>query len=200
MKLRILVLLACAALFASSCAKKEGETAAGMGAAASGSAASGKADSMKAAYKAVSDAWDAGNVDAFDKYIAVNSVDHNPMPGQAQGLAGMKAMVKEMHAGFPDMKSTIEDMRVDGDVLTVRWKMTGTNSGPMMGMPATNKKVTDVEGIDQVRWENGKFAERWGFMDEHKMMEQLGLAPANPAGAPTAEMGKEMKKDEMKKK
>lgn len=200
MKLRLLIMLACAAIFASSCAKKEGENAAaGMGAAAAGSASNAKADSMKAAYKVVSEAFDAGNVDVFDKYVAVNAVDHNPMPGTPPGLAGMKEMAKGLHVAFPDMKSTIESMTVEGDILTARFRMVATNSGPMMGMPATNKKV-DVMGIDQIRWENGKFVEHWGLMDEHKMMEQLGMMPPPPGGAPTAAMGKEMKKDEMKKK
>ena len=181
MKLRLILILACAALVASSCAKKEGEGAnAAMGAGAAGNAAgNGKADSMKAAYKAVSEAWDAGNVDVFDKYIAVNSVDHNPMPGMPQGLAGMKEMAKVLKTAYPDMKSVNQDFRVDGDILTVRWSMSGTNSGPFMGMPPTNKKISDIGGIDQVRWENGKFVEHWGYMDEHKMMQQLGLAPAD---------------------
>ncbi|HET9136593.1 MAG TPA: ester cyclase [Candidatus Kapabacteria bacterium] len=200
MKSRLLIILAAGAVLVSSCAQKQGDNAsAGMGAAASGSASNAKADSMKAAYKAVSDAWDAGNVDVFDKYIAVNAIDHNPMPGGGQGLAGMKEMAKGLHTAFPDMKSTIDNMSVEGDILTVRFTMVATNSGPMMGMPPTNKKV-NVMGIDQIRWENGKFVEHWGLIDEHKMMEQLGMMPPPPGGAPTAAAGKDMKKDDMKKK
>ena len=61
--------------------------------------------------------------------------------------------------------------------------MTGTNSGPMMGMPATNKKMTGIMGIDMMRWENGKFVEHWGLFDEHAMMSQLGLMPPAPAAS-----------------
>lgn len=151
------------------------------------------ADSMKTAYKAVSAAWDAGNVGEFDKYVAENSVDHNPMPGQKQGLAGMKEMAQGMKTAFPDMKSTIEDMRVDGNILTVRFKMNATNTGPMMGMPPTNKKV-EVMGIDQIRWENGKFVEHWGLIDAAAMMQQLGMMPP-PGGMPPPDAGKAMGND-----
>jgi predicted ester cyclase len=152
-----------------------------------------RADSMKNAYKAVSTAWDAGNVDEFDKYVSVNSVDHNAMPGMKPGLAGMKEFAKVLKTAYPDMKSTIEDMRADGDVLTVRFAVTGTNSGPMHGgMPATNKKMTGVEGINMMRWENGKFVESWGLFDAMNMMEQLGMMPPMP-GHP--DMGKDMGKD-----
>ena len=147
----------------------------------SGSAANPMADSMKAAYTAFSAAWDAGKTDEFGKYLTTNAVDHNLMPGQEQGLAGVQKFAAMLHAAYPDMKSTVEDMRVDGNVLTARFKVSGTNSGPFMGMPPTNKKISDVMGIDQLMWQDGKFTEHWGLFDDHSMMQQLGLAP--PMGA-----------------
>ena len=175
MKTRIIVICSLAAMLMAGCAKKDG--------AAGDAGANAKADSMKTAYKAIAVAWDAGNVDEFDKYMTVNSVDHNAMSGQKPGLAGMKEMAKMLKAGYPDEKSTIEDMRVDGDNLIVRFHMTGTNSGPMMGMPATGKKI-NIMGIDWLKWENGKFTEHWGAMEEMKMMTQLGLMPPMGGGAP----------------
>src|SRR5437870_1544836 len=168
MKFRLFILFLCAVFSAAGCMKKESAMA--------DQAANSRADSMKAAYKAVSNAWDAGKVDEFDKYITANSVDHDAMPGQKPGLEGLKEMVKMMHTAYPDMKSTIDYIGVDGDILTARYHMAGTNSGPMMGMPATNKKV-NVEGVDMVKWENGKFVEHWGVFDEMGMMKQLGLVP-----------------------
>jgi hypothetical protein len=38
-------------------------------------------------------------------------------------------------------------------------------------------------GCDILRFENGKAAEHWGYMEEGKMMQQLGLMPA-PGAAP----------------
>lgn len=128
-------------------------------------------------------AWDAGNVDEFDKYLTADYKSHNAMPGY-EGLEGTKKMGKELKAGFPDMKTTIEDMRVDGDILMTRTRMVATNTGPMMGSPATNKKM-DVIGLEMVRWSNGKFVESWFAMEEMKMMQQMGWMP--PMGeAPAA--------------
>ena len=59
--------------------------------------------------------------------------------------------------------------------------MIGTNTGPWGEMPATGK-VMDVMGCDVMRFENGKAAEHWGYMEEAKMMMQLGLMP--PPAAP----------------
>jgi predicted ester cyclase len=193
MKSRFIMLAALAVFTLASCMKKEGAAAdAGMYA---------KADSMKNVWKAMAADWDAGKSDNFDKYVSANFVDHDPMPGGKAGLAGMKDMATMMKAEFSDMQTKTEDMRVDGDVITARFSVSGTNTGPMMmgAMPATNKKMTDVDGIEMMRWENGKFVERWGVFNGMKMMMQLGLMPM-PSAAPAGDMGKPMDKGMEKKK
>ena len=53
--------------------------------------------------------------------------------------------------------------------------MTGTNTGSFMGMLPTNKKV-DIMGVDYVTLNSdGKVIEHWGFSDDMKMMQQLGM-------------------------
>lgn len=187
MKSRLIVYVALAAFSLASCMKKEGTT--------TDSSTNAKADSMKSAYKAMSAAWDAGKADEMDKYITANLKENDPMPGQKPGIAGIKDMVNMMKASYPDMKSTIDYIGVDGDMLTASYHMTGTNSGSMMGMPATNKKV-NVHGIDIVKWENGKFTEHWGVFDAMAMMQQLGLAPM-PGAPPAGDMSKPMDKKKM---
>ena len=49
-------------------------------------------------------------------------------------------------------------------------------------MPATGK-TTDVNGVDVFRFQDGKCAEHWGYMEEMKMMTQLGLMPEPGAEA-----------------
>jgi predicted ester cyclase len=174
-----LYVLALAGLFLTSCGKKE----------EGGAAANPAADSMKAAYTAVIGMFNSGDPAGVENYIAADSKDHQQMPGY-EGLEGFKKMVVEWKAAMPDSKYTVEDMRVDGDVLVARVKYSGTNTGPMMGMPATNKAVSDIIFIDWVRWHNGKFVEHWGMGEDMKMMTQLGLIPDMHSGAPPADTSK----------
>ena len=63
-------------------------------------------------------------------------------------------------------------------MMYVHFNMKGTNTGGMgPDMPATNKAM-DVNGVDIIRFENGKAMEHWGYWEESKMMQQLGMAPA----------------------
>ena len=77
---------------------------------------------------------------------------------------------------FPDLRMTIEDMTAEGDRVVVRWTVRGTQTGEMMGMPATGKPTT-VTGMFLNRLAAGKIVEGWGNFDALGMMQQLGLIP-----------------------
>ena len=67
-------------------------------------------------------------------------------------------------------------MVADGDRVVLRWTARGTNTGEMMGMPATGKPAT-VTGIIVNRLAAGKIAEGWGNFDALGMLQQLGVIP-----------------------
>src|SRR5437016_4425161 len=52
----------------------------------------------------------ATNTSALDDVLAANLVDHNPVPGQAPGLAGFRTKVAGLHAAFPDVNVKIADV------------------------------------------------------------------------------------------
>ena len=91
-------------------------------------------------------------------------------------------------------------MWADKDMVIAHYTMTGMNSGPMGEMPATNKSV-NVNGVDIVRFENGKAVEHWGYWEEMKMMQQLGMMPEMGAAGDASKMAMEekMKMEEKKK-
>lgn len=115
-----------------------------------------------------------GDESAAEKYLDVNVVTHDGMPGQAPGLEGVKQTFQGLRQAFPDMTVHIEDMIAEGDKVVGRFVVSGTNTGSFMGMPATGKKFTYDE-IVIVRFENGKIVEHWAEMDSLGMMQQLGL-------------------------
>ena len=49
------------------------------------------------------------DLSAVDEVIAEDYVDHNPFPGQAPGREGVKQIITDMRASFPDLKVTQED-------------------------------------------------------------------------------------------
>jgi predicted SnoaL-like aldol condensation-catalyzing enzyme len=136
-----------------------------------------------AAFKGFDEAMQKGDMASLDKYIDANYIAHCTMPGQKPGLEGMKEGYAMMKASFPDTKWTYTNTWANGDYVIGHFQMSGTMTGPMGPMPATNKKY-DVTGVDILKYKDGKAVEHWMYMEDRKMMEQMGWLP--PMGAPPA--------------
>jgi uncharacterized protein (TIGR02246 family) len=134
-------------------------------------------------------ALNAHNVAVLDEYFAANLVDHDLPPGTPPGPAGSKMKIGAFLAAFPDIHFTFESKVSQGDTLAGRGYFTGTQTGPLMGMPPTGKRVK-VRFMDQWRFANGQVVEYWGQPDIAGMMQQLGVsAPAAPATTDKADAG-----------
>ena len=129
------------------------------------------------------------NVAMLDSFCMPDFVDHNPDPPHTgKGIDDIKANFTEFMTAYPDIHVTTKFMVVQGDTVVSYVTMSGTNTGPMMGMPATNKSFT-LDGIDIVALKDGKAVERWGIFDNVKMMKDLGMMP-EPGAAPDSAMAK----------
>ena len=121
------------------------------------------------------------NTAMIDSFCVADFVDHNPDPGYSgKGTAELKNVFGGMFAAFPDLKATTNFMVAKGDTVISYVTMSGTNSGPMGTMPATNKSFS-INGIDIIIVKDGKATERWGMFDSKAMMSQLGMMPSGDA-------------------
>ncbi len=144
------------------------------------------------------DVINAHSTDALVNYCSADFIDHNPDQGHSgQGMDDLKASFRDWFAGMPDVHVTTKFMVAHGDTVVSYVNMTGTNSGPMGQMPATNKPI-NIDGIDVVVIKDGKASERWGMFDSMKMMGQLGMMGAQPDASKMAAQ-EEPKKEETKK-
>lgn len=123
--------------------------------------------------------FNKGHYDSADRYLSPHYVDHNPFPGQPNTLAGFKQGCRDFRAAFPDLHLTIHDIMASGNKVIIRGTISGTNTGPFMGAPATGKRIK-VTGIDIVRFAHGKAVEHWGNDDDAGMMQQLGFKMVPP--------------------
>jgi steroid delta-isomerase-like uncharacterized protein len=115
-----------------------------------------------------------------DELCAPNFVDHNPAPGQAPDLAGMKNWMQQFFQAFPDLKATVHEMVAEGDLVVSRVTCTGTHKGAIAGAAPTGKKVT-FSALDMVRVKDGRATEVWHEGNDVAVMMELGVhMPAMP--------------------
>ena len=64
------------------------------------------------------------NLDAVDEFIAAAMIDHNPMPGQQPGPAGVKDFINMLYAAFPmfDLPTSTSSAAVIWSPTTGTWK------------------------------------------------------------------------------
>lgn len=117
-------------------------------------------DTHKILVRRIYDAFGSGGVDLLDEVVADDFRDHDPMPGQAEGLAGLKQAVALFRAAFPDGEMLVDDLVAEGDKVVSRVTMRGTQRGAFFGQPATGR-VVSAEGIEVYRVDKGKIVEGW---------------------------------------
>ena len=93
---------------------------------------------------------------------------------------GIAGFFRALVAAVPDATIAAEDLFVAGDRVAVRFTLTGTHRGDLLGA-APDGQALRVGGITILRFEGDRCAERWNRLDDVTLLAQLGLFPAATA-------------------
>ena len=127
---------------------------------------------MEAQRKFTEEVFNKHNLAMIDSLVAPDYVEHCAA-GYAPDRAGLKKSFEDFIKAFPDMHEQINFMVADSNTVTVQYTFTATSSGLMGG---AGKKV-NIDGVDIIKYKNGKAIGHWGYNDEVKMMTQMGMMP-----------------------
>lgn len=130
----------------------------------------------KALVRRIQEAFDSGDLGALDELIAADIASHDTPPGAPGGLEGAKAAHRMVLSWFPDYRVEIDELLAEGDRVVMRFTVSGTHGGEMMGFPPTGKSFR-VPGVSEYRIRDGKAVEHWGLHDNFGVFAQLGLIP-----------------------
>ncbi len=134
------------------------------------------ADNKALVLRYVEEVLNKKNLSLIDELFAPTFIDHDASMPEAKGPAGIKRVAAMVHASFPDLQFTVEDMVAEGDKVVYRYTVRGTHLGDFMGIAPTGKQ-TAVTGIHIYRIANGKLQEEWENWDMLGLMRQLGVLP-----------------------
>ena len=117
--------------------------------------------------------WDVASPPGLaEKSYAPDYIEHNPLPGQGPGTAGLDRLAASYFTVFPDLHTRVDAVLRDGDYTVVRWSGQGTHEGDQMGVPPTHRSV-NFSGIDILRTADGKIVEHWGETNGLDVMQQM---------------------------
>ena len=128
-------------------------------------------------------AWNDHDPDAMAGLLTEDVLWEDPaLPAPAHGIPAVQAFMREAWVGFPDLRFDESDAphrTAGGDQVAWRWRMRGTNSGPLdpPGFAPTGRSIA-IEGVDLWTMRDGRIAVYRAFYDFNSLAVQLGLAPA----------------------
>jgi len=115
--------------------------------------------------------------DAYFDLYAEDVVLHG-YDGVEPGLDSVKRYYAGIWAVFPDARVNAEELIEVNDRVVVRFIMTGTHCGPILGLNATGRTVR-LPGMTILRFKDRKCVERWSVTDSLSLLVQLGGFPLN---------------------
>ena len=125
----------------------------------------------------VKEAWNAGDFSSVSRLYPANYVLHDPSaPAPIENPDALGQMIRTFRAAMPDFQMHIERMVGEGDFVAWQFLCTGTQSGPFMTIPPTNRQVS-ISGTVTSRFEGEKWVEDWVNWDALGYFQQLGVIP-----------------------
>lgn len=104
-----------------------------------------------------------GDRAAFEELMASEFVNRSAPPGTPSGPESMwNTFQNVLRPALAGLTVTIHDQVGEGDKVTTRKTISGVHVGALLGVEATGKPV-NIDVIDIVRVEDGRYAEHWGI-------------------------------------
>jgi steroid delta-isomerase-like uncharacterized protein len=119
------------------------------------------------------EAWNKGRVEAIDEMCAPEGVVHGLDGKDVAGLEALRAVHVKFQGAFSNSHVDINHIVAEADMVAVHWTRTATHSGEALGFSATGRTIA-FGGTLFVRIEAGKLAESWNYVDQARMLQQLG--------------------------
>jgi steroid delta-isomerase-like uncharacterized protein len=120
--------------------------------------------------------FNQGDLDAGDRYLSPEFVNHDVPFGAPPGAAGMRAAASMFREACPDWSTSYHHFVAEDDIVVEHFTASGTLSGSLMGVTGSGQTLS-LPGINIFRVLEGRIIERWGCLDELGLLSQLGLSP-----------------------
>jgi len=114
-----------------------------------------------------------GDVDAVEKMLAPNFVNHTKvLPNEEPGREGFIQAIAQYNAAFSNSSIIVEDQVAAGDKVVSRYTIRGIHQRAFRDMAPTGKQI-EIKGVTIFRFSpEGKVVETWDSYDQLSLMRQ----------------------------
>ncbi len=123
--------------------------------------------------------WNSGDESAIDRFMSPATIFHGlPFPDGSTvvGPAGFKPFFQAFRQAFPDINVQILRLICEGDLVACHCRVTGTHTGPGLGVDATSAPI-DIDGMVMAVIRDGRIEEAWNCFDFMSLYQKIGMLP-----------------------
>ena len=121
----------------------------------------------------VEEVLNGGNLDMLSEICAPDYKRYLSPASAPLSLEEQRARLAAIRKAFPDWELSVEEIICEGEFAAFRAVVRGAQTGPFLGLPATEKSIT-VSALDMVLVKDEQFVEHWGGPDLFALTQQLG--------------------------
>src|SRR5262249_8832274 len=96
----------------------------------------------KTIVRRVLQAFNSGDTDVIAELEDPNYVDLIPLPPGLHGIEGIKRQIRDLHEAFADLHFEETSCIAEGDLVVLRYRMTGIHRAPFLGTMPTNNWIS----------------------------------------------------------
>lgn len=117
--------------------------------------------------------WNTGDFARLADLFTPDYVRHDVYSTKSlHGVNALQEYMRGLRDALTGFKLTFHEQAEASGQVWIRWTFAGAHTGPLIGIPATGKKV-EVNGITISRLRDGKVAEERVYWDRLGLMQQL---------------------------
>ncbi|MFD3585386.1 ester cyclase [Streptomyces sp. NPDC058683] len=111
------------------------------------------------------------------RYLTPGMTWHSGTVGTVTGRDNVAGLMTSVVTSIPDLHTEVKDIFAQGDKVVVRLVVSGTQTGPLLGVPASGRHV-QWDAIDLYHLHNGKISEEWAGEDYVAFLNDTGAYKA----------------------
>ena len=128
----------------------------------------------------IEEVMNAGNTAAIADFCVAGSMF----------AGGLEGQIKAMKTAFPDLHLAVDDIVAEGNKVVVRMTMKGTNTGPLVGLPAFGRLERPIPPTGQstshtamyMFWvSDGRIMRYAAELDQIALLRQMGWTLVPPS-------------------